>query len=130
MSNQTSYKHIKVNAGANDDVVIQAGAVDHESAHMHEREQGAQTQKANIRDAQDIQGVQDAQEARQEAQDIQDAHSQKAPATKETAKDEYQATTLEDIEGFHMYYTQVIVMGLALIALSAFNIWYVWSVII
>lgn len=123
MSNQTSYKHIKVNAGANDDVVIQAGAVDHESAHMHEREQGAQTQKSDIRDAQDIQGVREAQEA-------QDAHSQKAPATKETAKDEYQATTLEDIEGFHMSYTQLIVIGLALIALSAFIIWYVWSVII
>lgn len=120
MADQTDFKHITVNSGDGDDVVIHAGIV----------EPTAVEPVPAPRAAGDADGVAPADKpvaaADKPVAANPTASSALRPSGRPAAaspKDAYHETTLEDIEGSKMPKTQIIVIALAVIGIAAFVIW-------
>lgn len=108
MAGQTDFKHITVNPAEDDDIVIQAGAPsDATSRHSD----------APIRHS----------EQSEESLAPQKSPQNPAPQSpKPASSKEYRATTLEDIQSFKMSRTQIVIIVLALAAIVAFVVWYMF----
>ena len=130
MAGRIDYDHIKVTADEDDEVVIFAGAT---STHPHASQADALTDPLplNATSAEHASAVyQERVEGSHQGRPIAD----KAAGSQERAVDRtgsfstedgegYHATTLEDIKSSKMSSTQLIVIGLALIAIASFALW-------
>lgn len=137
MADQTDYKHIKVNAGAEDDVVIFAGAssegADAASADMP----SASVAHGNAR-AQAIPDIAASESASAAASASAEASASTAANVANLAgKDEgaskasesvseYHETTLGDIQSSKMPKSQLVVIVCAVLAIAAFAVWYMF----
>lgn len=110
MADHGNYSHIKVNAGEEEDIVIQAG----QPAFRHDNS----SQEGNKA----VEGMDEPKGSSPEP------HVEEAPISESSQKpkkdDGYHPTTLEDIESYKAPLVQKIVIAVALIALVAFALWY------
>lgn len=148
MSDQTKFKHIKVNSDIDDDVVIYAGqprpkhpnsdrsqpdSTDgcvvtqaDEGDDMPDTAQSAMQKQASPQ-ASTQEGAQEQSEeqAHEQAQARAKAHAQTQKSSTSRNASEYHRTTLADIEGSKMPKAQIVTIVLALMAIGAFIIWYI-----
>lgn len=104
MADQTQFRHITVNA-ADDDVVIYAGA--HASAQTA------------------AEAAVDPAEAEDGAEPIRDMSEARADLQPEKA-DDYHETTLADIQASKMPTMQKVILAIAVVAIAAFAVWYMF----
>lgn len=107
MADQTNFKHITVNPGEDDDIIIQAGAP---------RDEQPLSQKDVLSDSQ--------HSASDECDIMPDKEVSAMHEGMFASKNAYHSTTLEDIESSKMSKTQIVVIAIALIALGSFILWY------
>lgn len=118
MNEGRPYKHIKVSAASEPDIIIHAGIREDVSS------------RANANDTSSIQGAADisaqgisAQDAASAAEDS--THAPSVPEMGNGGRDgSYHPTTMADIEGSKMPKTQVAVIIVCVLAIIAFAIWY------
>lgn len=111
MADQTDFKHITVNPGDADDVVIQAGIVDAGA--------GADPLDRGSTRCEPEDDVRPGPAAAAHDGEPRSAASEPTPSSPSA----YHETTLEDIKSSKMPKTQIIVIALALVAIAAFVIW-------
>lgn len=114
MADQTDFKHITVNPGDADDVVIQAGIVD-AGAGADPLDRGS----TRCEPADDVRPDPATAAAAAHDGEPRSAASELTPSSPSA----YHETTLEDIKSSKMPKTQIIVIALALVAIAAFVIW-------
>lgn len=109
MTDSKNYKHIKIGSAQNDEVVIKAGKSSTDESTVA---------SSGIDDTPTSCSVSDPA-----AQNIEKANN----ATNRTSDSDpsYSSTTLDDLESSKMSWTQIVVIGVALIALASFIIWYI-----
>lgn len=109
MPDSKTYKHIKVGPVENDELVIKAG-------------------KSNIDKVGNAsESVSKASEVTNEEVPKKDIAANGKAESGETTKpgSSYKPTTLEDLKTSKMSWTQIVVIAVALIAISAFIFWYI-----
>lgn len=109
MPNSKDFKHIKVGSAQNDEVVIKAGKPSADepavaSSGIDETPEDVSTNSQST--------------STEEKADGNEVRNSSAPDSS------YSPTTLEDLEVSKMSWTQIVVIGVALIALASFIIWY------
>lgn len=121
MANPQEFSHITVTADDDDDVVIQAGAVDAAG------DAEAEVDKTVVEDADGApeafaEGVVESDSA-PDAPEAADAEAH--PASQARANDAgYHETTLDDLESTKMSTTQKVIIVLAVLGVIAFAAWY------
>ena len=143
MADQTDFKHITVNPGDDDDIVIVAGAPEKRdiSSEGPSSDVGVEAAAASFESASNQSDQPDSpseaassnspeaaiQEPNQDF-DTNNGVPQKKPqvSSGKSKKDpEYHPTTLEDIDSSKMSKTQLVVIILAIVVIAAFVIWYI-----
>ncbi len=120
MADQTDFKHITVNPGDADDVVIQAGIVD-AGAGADPLDRGSTRCEPADDVRPDPATAATLPTAAAAAHDGEPRSAASEPTPSSSSA--YHETTLEDIKSSKMPKTQIIVIALALVAIAAFVIW-------
>lgn len=107
MQESKGYKHIKVSASRNDEVVIKAGRHDGDDIDAQHEE------------------VEDVDDSRIESSALPEEPKAEEASQRSHKEPAYQPTTLEDINAFKMSKVQIAVIVLAILAVIAFAVWYI-----
>lgn len=112
MSENVSYKHIKVSSARNDEVVIKAGR------HADYQKDEPALERSSAVDADPVE--KDQQNSRETK-----SSDRGRDITPEKVADTYEPTTLDDIEASKMSKVQIVVIAAAAVAIAAFIVWYI-----
>lgn len=141
MSEKSSYKHIRVTPAVDDDIVVVAGVVEASNGEVAEATQvageamkavGAAGEagrvagigSASAEVAEPASAAREAAKVAATEREQASAATAKGAAPASAADDVYRETTLDDIEQSKMPVAQLVVIGVSLVCLAAFIIWY------
>lgn len=126
MAQTQKYQHIKVTPRHDDDIVIHAGIKPEEANIDHDRaDQGSSDKKIVVDEGASIEPSPSVSTSSVQKKSVS-SPSKKVHTPKQHQSSDYKPTSLEDIRSSKMPRAQIIVIVLALLALAAFIVWYVF----